>query len=58
MKVKFTNSIQPDNSYEKIFSRYEDYDSNLDLSRVEKELSDKIITQIVEDIYNEAFGKW
>lgn len=58
VKVKFTNSIQPDNSYEKIFSRYEDYDSNLDLSRVEKELSDKIITQIVEDIYNEAFGKW
>jgi len=58
VKVKFTNSVQPDNSYEKVFSRYEDYDSNLDLSRVEKELSDKIITQIVEDIYNEAFGKW
>lgn len=58
VKVKFTNSVQPDNSYEKTFSRYEDYDSNLDLSRVEKELSDKIITQIVEDIYNEAFGKW
>jgi hypothetical protein len=58
VKVKFTNSIQPENNYEKVFSRYEDYDSNLELSRVEKDLSDKIITQIVEDIYNEAFGKW
>jgi hypothetical protein len=58
IKVKFTNAIEPDNSYEKSFSRYEDYDSNLDLSSVEKSLSDKIVTQLVEDIYNEAFAKW
>jgi hypothetical protein len=58
VKVKFTNTIQPEFSYEKTFSRYEDYDSNLDLSAVEKELSDKIIEMIVEDVFNQAFVNW
>lgn len=58
VKVKFTNSVQPDLSYEQTFSRYEDYDSNLDLSQVEKELSDKIVDLIIEDIFNKAFVNW
>jgi hypothetical protein len=58
VKVKFTNSIEPELSFEQTFSRYEDYDSNLDLSRVEKDLSDKIIEMIVEDIFNQAFVNW
>jgi hypothetical protein len=58
VKVKFTNSIDPDLSFEQTFSRYEDYDSNNDLSAVEKELSDKIVEMIVEDIFNQAFVNW
>jgi hypothetical protein len=58
VKVKFTNAIDPELSFEQTFSRYEDYDSNLDLSAVEKELSDKIIEMIVEDIFNQAFVNW
>lgn len=58
VKVKFTNSIDPDLSYEQTFSRYEDYDGNQELSQVEKELSDKIIDMIVEDIFNQAFVNW
>lgn len=58
VKVKFTNVIEPELSFEQSFSRYEDYDSNLDLSQVEKELSDKIIEMIVEDIFNQAFVNW
>ena len=57
-KVKFTNAIEPELSFEQTFSRYEDYDSNLDLSNVEKELSDKIVEMIVEDIFNQAFVNW
>jgi hypothetical protein len=57
-RVKFTNAIEPELSFEQTFSRYEDYDSNLDLSQVEKELSDKIIEMIVEDIFNQAFVNW
>jgi len=58
VKVKFTNSIDPDLSYEQTFSRYEDYDSSLDLSNVEAELSAKIVEMIVEDIFNRAFVNW
>jgi membrane protein implicated in regulation of membrane protease activity len=58
VKVKYTNSVNPELSYEKTFTRYEDYDSNLNLSNVEKELTDKITELIVEDIFNAAFVNW
>jgi hypothetical protein len=58
VKVKFTNTVEPELSFEQTFSRYEDYDSNLNLSDVEKELSDKIVEMIVEDVFNQAFVNW
>lgn len=58
VKVKFTNTVEPELSYEQTFSHYEDYDSNLDLSSVEQDLSDKIIVLLVEDIFNQAFVNW
>jgi hypothetical protein len=58
VKVKFTNAIEPNLSFEQSFSRYEDYSSNLDLNQVEKELSEKIIAMLVEDIFNKAFVNW
>jgi hypothetical protein len=58
VKVKFTNSVQPNFSYEQTFSRYEDYDSNSDLSSVEKDLTEKIIDLLIEDIFNKAFVNW
>ena len=58
VKVKFTNSVFSENSYEMTFSRFEDYDSNLDLSQVEDALSVKIIEQLAEDIFNRAFVNW
>lgn len=58
IKVKFTNSVDPDFNFDKDFTRYEDYSGNLDLSRVEKELSAKIIEMIVEDVFNQAFVNW
>ena len=58
VKVKFTNAIDPTLNFEQSFSRYEDYNSNLDLSSVEKDLSDKIVENLVEDIFNQAFVNW
>jgi hypothetical protein len=58
VKVKFTNSIDPDKSFEQSFSRYEDYSSSSNLSDVEADLSKKIIEMIVEDIFNRAFVNW
>jgi hypothetical protein len=58
VRVKYTNSFDPDLSFDQTFSRYEDYSSSLDLSAVEKDLSDKIVEMIVEDIFNQAFVNW
>jgi hypothetical protein len=58
VKVKFTNVIEPNLSYEKTFSRYQDYASNLNLSDVEKSLVEIIVEQLIEDIFNEAFVNW
>lgn len=58
VKVKFTNIVEPGLSYDQVFSRYEDYDSNLDLSQVEQQLSKKITALIIEDIFNKAFANW
>lgn len=58
VKVKFTNSIDPDKSFEQAFSRYQDYRSTYDLGDVEDELVNVIIEMIVEDIFNMAFVNW
>ena len=58
VKVKFTNSVQPDFSYEQTFSRYEDYAVDKQLSEVEDELVENIVEQLLEDIFNKAFVNW
>ena len=58
VRVKFTNSVKPENNFEQDFSRYEDYSSNQDLSAVEAELTDKITELLIEDIFNKAFVNW
>jgi Tfp pilus assembly major pilin PilA len=58
VRVKFTNSVEPDYSFDQTFSRYEDYDSSLNLSDVEQDLVEKIVEQIIEDIFNKAFVNW
>jgi hypothetical protein len=58
VRVKYTNTVDPDLSFDQTFSRYEDYDSNLNLSDVEADLVEKIVEMIVEDIFNKAFVNW
>ena len=60
LRVKYVNSKDPDSKYDfdKTFSRYEDYDSNYDLTQVENELAEKIIEQLVQDIFNESVVNW
>jgi len=58
VRVRFTNSVNPELSYDQSFSRYADYDSSLDLSQVEKRLSEDIVGLLIEDIFNKAFVNW
>ncbi|MCX6232830.1 MAG: LptE family protein [Bacteroidetes bacterium] len=58
IKVKFTNKKNDKQDFESIFSRYKDYNSQLDLSTVEKGLIDEINKELVEDIFNKAVVNW
>lgn len=58
VKVKFTNEIETDKSFDTSFSRYEEYDSSKDPSSVEDELIKLIVEQLMEDIFNKAFVNW
>lgn len=58
VRVRYTNSIEPDFSFEQTFTRFEDYDSSLELSSVEQDLTEKIVEQLIEDIFNRAFVNW
>jgi len=58
IRVKYTNRLDVDQDFEKVFSRYQDYDSTHDLSSVEEELVELIINDITEDIFNDAFVNW
>jgi hypothetical protein len=58
VKVKFVNNTDPDLSYEQSFTRYQDYNSALDLSAVEANLTEVITKMLVEDIFNRAFVNW
>ena len=58
VSINFTNTVDTKQSYLKLFSRYEDYDSTQDLSAVENDLITSINEQLVIDIFNKAVINW
>jgi len=58
VKVNFINNIDKDNSFNKTFNRYTDYESSINFTSVEESLNEEIISQLIEDIFNEAFTNW
>lgn len=58
VKVKFTNNINSEFSFDTSFSRYEDYDSNQSADWAAANLHEKIVDNITEDIFNKAFVNW
>lgn len=57
-RVKFTNEIEPEYNFDYDFTRYADYDSNLDLAQVEQDLVEEIVEQLIDDIFNRAVVNW
>ncbi|MCB0652977.1 MAG: hypothetical protein KDC85_16995 [Saprospiraceae bacterium] len=51
-------SVNEDKGWKSNFSYFYDFDSNIDLSSIEDEAIDAIITQLMEDIFNKAFADW
>ncbi len=58
VKVRYVNNLDAESSFEQSFTRYQDYDSGLDLSAVEASLTEEIVKMLTEDIFNRAFVNW
>ena len=58
VKVKFTNLVEPKNSFNKNFQAFTDYDSQQLLTDVQTALDAEIVEQLVTDIYQAAASNW
>ena len=58
VKVRFTNNVNPEESFEKVYSAYQTFESSQLLSDVQEELCNVMITEIAENIYNDTVAKW
>jgi hypothetical protein len=58
VKVRFTNVIDPDNSFNREFSAFADYESTKLLTEVQSELDAQIVEEIVTDIFQAAASNW
>ena len=58
VKVRFTNNVNPEESFEKTYSAYQNFDSSQLLNDVQDELCATMIKEIAENIYNDTVAKW
>ena len=58
VNVRFTNTEKEEDSFEKTFSGFEDYNADLSFSSVEDRLIEVINKRLVEDIFNKALVNW
>ncbi len=58
VRVRYVNSFNTDLSFDQTFTRYQDYNSALNLSDVEASLTEEIVKMLTEDIFNRAFVNW
>ena len=58
VKVSYTNNLDQELSFYQTFSQYRDYESSLQFESVKSELTDAIVEEINEDLFNRAFVNW
>ena len=58
IRVHYTNDFDEKSNFTKTFTRYQDYDSSLSLSDVEGALVNEIVSQLVDDLFNETAVNW
>ena len=58
VSVKFTNAVEPAQSFEKTFSQYTEYDSQSDLMSIQSSLIETVVELLIEDIFNQSVANW
>mgnify|MGYP006331264435 FL=1 len=58
VKVRFTNNVAPEESFEKTYTAYQTFDASQMLNDVQDELCNTMIAEIADQIYNDTVAKW
>lgn len=58
VRVRFTNNVSPDESFEKTYTAYQTFDSSQLLNDVQDQLCTEMIKEISEQIFNDTVAKW
>ncbi len=58
VKVRFTNNVSVEESFEKTYSAFQNFDSSQMLNDVQDQLCATMIKEIAENIYNDTVAKW
>jgi hypothetical protein len=58
VNVRFTNSKNSEEDFEKKYTAYQTFESNVMLTDVQDELLKTIIDDITDNIFNDTAGKW
>jgi hypothetical protein len=58
ISVKYTNNLNPKQSFEESFSRYKVFKLTGSLQAMEQGLIKDVTAQLTEDIFNRAFAQW
>lgn len=58
VRVRFTNNVTPEDSFEKTYSAFQNFDSSQLLTDVQDDLLTTMIQEITESIYNDTVAKW
>ena len=58
VNVIYTNSLEPQKSFEQKFNRFVDFDANANISSIEATLHDQVSQELSENILNQAIGNW
>ena len=58
IKVRFTNNVNAEESFEKTYTAFQTFDSTNLLTDVQEELCTIMIKEIAENIYNDTVARW
>lgn len=58
IKVRFANEKNPEEDFEKSYTTFQTFDSNKLLTDVQDVLMKQMISDIVDNIYNDTVAKW
>ena len=58
ISIAFVDNVNPDKSWESTFSKYADFDANVDIASVQERLIDDVSEQLAEAVFNKAVVNW